>query len=557
MFLAIEFSLVILFLSWALVYPAVAEKQFSAFEQRFREFAQRRARAVIGTFILALGLRAALLPVLPIPVPQVDDEFSHLLLADTLAHGRLANPSHPMWVHFETFFVNWQPTYASMYYPGHALWLALGQVIFGNPFWGVLLSSAFMCAAICWALQGWMPPQWALLGGILVVIRLGSFSYWADSYWGGAVAGLGGALAFGAVPRVMKTGKLHDGLVLGFGFAILALTRPYEGLFFCIPLLVILGWWALRGNAPAKTKLRALVPALGVVAIALAWLSFYFYRVTGSPFMTPYHLNMREYGMIYFPWSQLKPVHFRHAGLETFYRGPAVVDFLRMARHRPLNLQGLKVLVLWLFYLGPALTLPVATWLIVRPRRFTALFHGNALVLLATAALTYVAFALPFSIGQPHYIAPALVVIYAILVLVIRDLYGGKAPVRFLARSVFLICLVLLVARVAAPLLHWAPKPSWVRTWCSQDVENIARAKIQDQLENVPGNHLAIVRYAPNHNFILDEWVFNNADIDGSRVVWARDMGEQNTELVDYFKTRRVWLVEPDYNPPKLTPYAQ
>jgi len=557
MFLAIEFSLAVFFPLWALVYPAIADRQFSAVEKKFRNFAKKRILVVIYTFVFALGLRAALLPVLPIPVPQVDDEFSHLLLADTLAHGRLANPSHPMWVHFETFFVNWQPTYASMYYPGHALWLALGQVVFGNPFWGVLLSSALMCAAICWALQGWMPPQWALLGAVLVVIRVGSFSYWADSYWGGAVAALGGALTYGASPRVMKAGKFRDSLLLGLGFAILALTRPYEGLFFCIPLLAMLGWWALRSAESTGKRLRALAPALGVVALGLAWLGFYFYRVTGSPFTTPYQLNMREYGMIYFPWNHLKPIHFRHPSLESFYRGPAVVNFLQMARHHLLNLQGLKVLVLWLFYLGPALTIPIATWLVVRPRKFVALFQGKALLLLVTATITYVAFALPFSIGQPHYIAPSLVVVYAILMFIMRDLYRGAATTRFLARSVTLTCFALFAVRAAAPLLHWSPKPSWIRTWCSQDVENIARANIEHQLDIVPGDHLAIVRYAPNHNFILDEWVFNNADIDGSRVVWARDMGAQNAELVDYFKTRKVWLVEPDYNPPRLTPYVQ
>jgi len=84
---------------------------------------------------------------------------------------------------------------------------------------------------------------------------------------------------------------------------------------------------------------------------------------------------------------------------------------------------------------------------------------------------------------------------------------------------------------------------------------NLPRAGILSTLEHSPGEHLVIVRYGPTHNFDRD-WVYNAADIDSARVVWAWDMGEQNNqELLQYFKNRDVWLVEPDESPPKVSPY--
>jgi hypothetical protein len=128
---------------------------------------------------------------------------------------------------------------------------------------------------------------------------------------------------------------------------------------------------------------------------------------------------------------------------------------------------------------------------------------------------------------------------------------------RFLVRAVPVICVLMFLVRTAAPFAHASIRYSGIRTWCSEDRQNLERARIMKQLQKLPGDHLVIVRYAADHDFILNEWVFNNADIDGSKVIWARDMGAQNAELLQYFSRRKAWLIEPDCNPPRLSPYAQ
>ena len=565
MFLGLELCLTAICLALAYMHPELGDSWFSRVERRLAEFAQNRVLAVVAVGLLALGIRLALLPILPVPVPETHDEYSYLLLADTFAHGRLANPTHPMWTHFETFHVNWQPTYASMYYPGQGIFLALGQVVLGHPFWGVWLSCGLMCAAICWALQGWMPAGWALLGGLLSVIRLGTLSYWENSYWGGAVTALGGALVVGALPRIKEHQRIRDAVIMAVGMALLANTRPYEGLFLCVPVLLALLVWIVRENSPAfKTSLlRIVVPATVVMAVALVGMGYYFWRVTGDPFTTPYQVNMRTYGLVYFPWQKIGAVpEFHHAVMQQLYRGGAVVGMYNYARQHWLQLQLSKQLVVWLFYFGSVMTMPWLIWLFTRPRgEFWKAFTPKLRFLLLLCFATCVSLALTIYVGQPHYAAPATVVFYAATLLIMRDLNGWQSRSQtsrtFLVRSVPLICVILFALRLAAPALHMAPAPSWIRTWCSQDPQNLERARFLKELETTSGEHLVIVRYRPGHDFILDEWVFNNADIDGSKVIWARDMGAQNAELIHYFSGRHVWLAEPDYNPPKLTPYAE
>jgi hypothetical protein len=562
MFLGIEFCLTAICVALAYICPGLTNSWFSRFERQFANFAEKRVLAVISVGILALGTRVLLLPILPIPEPGIHDEYSHLLLADTLAHGRLSNPTHPMWVHFETFHVNWKPTYASMYFPGHALFLALGQVVFGHPFWGVWLSVGLMCAAICWALQAWLPPRWALLGGLLAVIRLGTFSYWANGYWGGAVPALGGALVLGSLPRIKREQGIRNALLFGIGVALLVTSRPYESLFFLVPIAVALLWMLRAKIVPPRSSFiftRVIFPAALVVLVSMAALAYYFWRVTGSPWTTPYKLNMATYGLVYFPWDKIAPIYYRITALQNFYRGGAVLGMYHFARQHPIELLLAKASTIWLFYFGPVLTLPLIARIATRDNSFPVSRESKFLVV--TCATTFLGLALIVHVGHPHYLAPLTAAFYVLVLMSMRCLraweWQDRTIGRFLVRAVPVICVLMFLVRTAAPFAHASIRYSGIRTWCSEDRQNLERARIMKQLQKLPGDHLVIVRYAADHDFILNEWVFNNADIDGSKVIWARDMGAQNAELLQYFSRRKAWLIEPDCNPPRLSPYAQ
>ncbi len=563
MFFFFEYCLVAIVIVATYFLPSFPSGWFQAAEQYLGRLARRRTLAIFVVAALALALRVALLPNLPVPQPGIHDEFTYLLMSDTFAHGRLANPTPPMWIYFETFHIILKPTYVGLFYPAQGFVLALGQVI-GHPYVGVWLCSGVMCAAICWMLQGWLPPGWALLGGLLAVMRLGTFSYWANSYCLGALAAIGGALVLGALPRIKRCQRVKYSLLMGLGLAILANTRPYEGLFFSVPVGVALFVWMLGAKGPPlrRSLLRTVLPIGLLLTAVAAGMGYYFWRTTGNPFLPPYMVWMKTYLAVPgFPWEPLNLTHhYNNLVMAHFFQHDWPLYLYYQARNHPLVALGDKASAFWRFFLGPALALPFVLALIINPWQFLRkAVKGKMGFLLMVCGATMIGNALPIQFS-PHYAAPMTAAIYALLLQAMRYLrlrtWRGKRAGLALVRAVPVICVLMFVVRSFAPQLHIPTPVFWHYTWESEHFQNLDLANAKAQLEALPGKQLVIVRYNRYH-LTSNEWVYNRADIDASKVVWARDLGDSgNAPLLRYYAQRRVWLAEPDLAPPRLSPYT-
>jgi hypothetical protein len=482
-----------------------------------------------------------------LPEPSIHDEFSYLLGADTFVHGRLANPPHPLSRFFDSPYVLQRPTYASMYPPGQSLALALGEKLFGAPWYGVLISGAAMMFLLTTTLVAWT----SLLPGIVVSAMLGLVflppMYWVDSYWGGCMAAAGGAavlLAFGLYRRDRPIGA---GLVFAIGTITLFLTRPFEGGTFTVAFIGAFAFHIWRRSGPAAISgLPPFLIAAAPVALAgLSWAGYYNATVTGSPFRLPHSLRVSQ--------NETAPLfRFQKPRPEPVYPNPRLTaqhgtngpEFGAWRRIQSAgSYASFRDVVL---SVGKIFGWTVISLLLV------PFAWRDPRVRYIAAALGVCWLGLWFSIFHfPHYAAP-LVAPVALLVACAAEIWW-RIRIGSVPFGAIVTCAVLAVA-CSFPL---RAVTATVRTGVPHRSYGDVRADLIRRLSALEGEQLVIVRYPYPAWRIGDEWVYNGANIDSERIIFAHDLGlEQNRALLEYYPRRRVWLMTFNGVKVYLSPYS-
>jgi hypothetical protein len=517
--------------------PEYAVALWRKFSRGLETIARRKNLDILLVGLVTFAGSMAVSLLVRFPLPAIHDEFSYLLAADTFAHGRLANPTHPLWKHFETIHEIQQPTYASKYPPAQGLVLALGQVAGGHPVVGVWLSIALACASVCWMLQGWVPRRWALLGGLIAALNLGFFGYWSQNYWGGALAATGGALLFGSLRRLVRHLAVGTAILMAVGLVILANSRPFEGLVASLPAAAVILTSILRGDKqPCRIWLvRVVAPILIVVLAGVALMGYYNLRVTGSPWQFPYSEYERQYPFTpIFLWSskpalekQTAPQIFLDLQQEFLKRQQRIQTTAGFIKEKFKDLLNLSLFYFRAIFLVPLILLP---W-VIRNRRNAFAF---LVILLVTGTI------LLETQSYPRKLAPVTCLLVFLAVQCLRHLrlwqWHGRPTGRCLT-GLLVAIFVISVSISFFPVFH---RSSWL--------VSRQRAQIESQLLEDGHRHVILVTYksyyCPYPHF---GWVYNRADIDTAKVIWARDLGPaQNRELVDYFKDRKIWHLHVD-----------
>ena len=269
---------------------------------------------------------------------------------------------------------------------------------------------------------------------------------------------------------------------------------------------------------------------------------YYNWRGTGSPFTMPYVLNQANYHVSRpFLWQKpYPPAHYNHPEMRTFYLFHELPDVLYSRSQ-----WGIEFLVsrnFCCYY--TSLVWPFL--LLFVPGLLLAACSPELRVVLCATLLMTVGLALQIWPAHGHYAAPAASAVLLIMLNALRALGSASQPLRYrlLMRAIVLSIFLWMVVPIADRL--WNPFAFNTDFVGPDDTipRQIQGATLRSRINQLPGQHLVLVHYR-THDVDDQDWIYNRADIDDSKLVWARDMGrEANQELLRYYPGRHVWYVD-------------
>lgn len=494
------------------------------------------------------ALIAAMIAMYVQPTPRVHDEFSYMLAADTILHGRLANPTPPVWEALQSFHTVMHPAYASKYPVGAGILVALGMM-YGMPLASSWLAVGLLTVCVMWMIAGIMPKRWALLGGLLVSLNPFIQLAWSQSLIHGFLPASGSALLLGGVLRLRRRVEFSSALASGVGVALLAISRPYEGLcssMICSGLL----WFAWKRYAfwdRAQLAFRASLYAAAPVIASLVLIAAHNQAVTGNWRQMPYQLHEAQYGvapLFVFDSPNLENTA-RRSDLPTVFHDYHAIDSLNWYRSR-VGLSGWSQGVIDAFREMMKLTFPMVGLLAISglywahfqlPRN---LIMGVALQIAASACVCWV---------YSHYLAPMLPWLLLITLLAARKSLKNcsKLQSQVMRLAIFAVLFVQVASLV---VFAGFAKTTEAELWSRR------RQTVVDQLSADADKHLVLVRYSAEHN-VHQEWVYNLADPSASKIVWARyEDGRWINALLQEYPGRKVWEIEADESQPELIEFV-
>ena len=399
-------------------------------------------------------------------------------------------------------------------------------------------------------LRGWVSPVWALLGGLFTVAEFGPLCQWMNSYWGGgSLAAAAGCLVFGALPRIRLYNRPRDGFLLGLGFAIHMLTRQFETVFLFLAILLFF--------APKlKGVLRVAAYAAPAVLAALLITLLHNHAVTKQWLTLPEQLHRYQHGIpisltiepLPVPHVPLTPEQAMDLKAESLQHGPGtdtLTNFLLRLEYR--------VRYYRFFFLPPLYLALFAFLFTLKEARSRWIAAALLLFALGTNLFPYL---------LVHYLAAVAGLFVLVAIVGLQKINGLTIRGEAVGPQIALALIVLTLGEFIGWYgLHLFESPALYpilryETWDSINHENPQkRIAVREQLAEMQGPLLVFVRYS-SHHIYQEEWVWNAADIDHARIVFARDLGpEEDRKLIAYYPKRRILLLEPDFDEPQITQY--